>query len=134
MDWVPARENRVPERKHWRVEAGAAGPLGGYELRNGGRTGEWLLARARGRPGGGPARKYDLRAEVPRKQAVHGKVLPPFVQGHGTALHALEGEPRLLRDPAGGQVVRVGLDLDPLEPLIERPTRKRKDSFSDVTP
>lgn len=45
MDWVPARENRVPERKHWRVEAGAAGPLGVYELRNEVRTGEWLLAR-----------------------------------------------------------------------------------------
>ena len=28
MDWVPAREKRVPERKHWRVEAGAAGPPG----------------------------------------------------------------------------------------------------------
>lgn len=48
MDGGPVREKSVPERKHWRVEAGAARTQGVYELRNETGTGEWLLARVWG--------------------------------------------------------------------------------------
>lgn len=45
---VSAGERGVPEREHWRVEAGAARTQGVYELRNETGTGEWLLTRVWG--------------------------------------------------------------------------------------
>ncbi|OLT26870.1 nucleotidyltransferase [Nocardiopsis sp. CNR-923] len=45
MDWSPASTSEVPERRHWRVEAGTAHAQGVYELRHDTSTGEWLLSR-----------------------------------------------------------------------------------------
>lgn len=48
MDWSPAHESQVPERRHWRVEAGTARSQGVYELRHDTATGAWMLSRVRG--------------------------------------------------------------------------------------
>ncbi len=48
MDWSPAHESQVPERRHWRVEAGTACSQGVYELRHDTATGAWMLSRVRG--------------------------------------------------------------------------------------
>lgn len=47
-DWTPGKRSQVPERKHWRVEAGSAYSQGVYELRHETATGEWLLSRVWG--------------------------------------------------------------------------------------
>lgn len=48
MDWSPAHEPQVPERRHWRVEAGTARSQGVYELRHDTATDTWMLSRVRG--------------------------------------------------------------------------------------
>ncbi|MFV2198526.1 DUF6504 family protein [Nocardiopsis sp. LOL_012] len=48
MDWSPVHEARVPERRHWRVEAGAVCAQGVYELRHDTASGTWMLSRVRG--------------------------------------------------------------------------------------
>ncbi|MBB6119017.1 hypothetical protein FHS13_000952 [Nocardiopsis algeriensis] len=47
-DWSPESSAQVPERRHWRVEAGAADARGVYELRHDTPTGRWFLSRVRG--------------------------------------------------------------------------------------
>ncbi|WP_026117969.1 DUF6504 family protein [Nocardiopsis alkaliphila] len=47
-DWAPGKRSQVPERKHWRVEAGSAYSQGVYELCHETATGEWLLSRVWG--------------------------------------------------------------------------------------
>ncbi|MDA0564274.1 DUF6504 family protein [Streptomonospora sp. S1-112] len=44
-DWTPAHHDQPPQRVHWRVEAGSAGPPGVYELLHDSGSGRWLLAR-----------------------------------------------------------------------------------------
>lgn len=45
-NWSPAEHgDRLPERSHWRVEAGSERAPGVYELRHDSVTDEWLLAR-----------------------------------------------------------------------------------------
>ncbi|WP_407942012.1 DUF6504 family protein [Nocardiopsis codii] len=46
MDWTPVSGSQVPERRHWRVEAGAS--QGVYELRHDTASGTWLLSRVWG--------------------------------------------------------------------------------------
>lgn len=46
-DWAPQQHERIPERRYWRVEAGAEGFLGVYELRHDATSGDWTLARLR---------------------------------------------------------------------------------------
>ena len=45
MDWVPVPGGGVPERWHWRVEAGAVRAQGVYELRKDTASGQWSLSR-----------------------------------------------------------------------------------------
>lgn len=45
MDWTPTIEPRVPERRHWRVEAGALEAQGVYELLHDAVSDQWLLSR-----------------------------------------------------------------------------------------
>ncbi|GAA1082338.1 DUF6504 family protein [Nocardiopsis metallicus] len=47
-DWTPGADSQVPERRHWRVEAGSAYSQGVYELRQDTATDEWLLSRVWG--------------------------------------------------------------------------------------
>ncbi|MFD0775931.1 DUF6504 family protein [Streptomonospora algeriensis] len=44
-DWSPRAQEHLPQRAHWRVEAGSPGALGVYELQHDSASGEWLLAR-----------------------------------------------------------------------------------------
>ncbi|GAB3450441.1 hypothetical protein GCM10027570_25690 [Streptomonospora sediminis] len=44
-DWSPDVEDQLPQRAHWRVEAGAMGSPGVYELQHDSTSQEWLLAR-----------------------------------------------------------------------------------------
>ena len=46
MDWTPVSGSQVPERRHWRVEAGT--PRGVYELRHDTASETWLLSRVWG--------------------------------------------------------------------------------------
>ncbi|MBE2998436.1 nucleotidyltransferase [Nocardiopsis sp. HNM0947] len=45
MDWAPVPGGGVPERWHWRVEAGTVRAQGVYELRKDGASGQWSLSR-----------------------------------------------------------------------------------------
>lgn len=47
-DWTQGKRSQVPERKHWRVEAGSSYSQGVYELRHETATEEWLLSRVWG--------------------------------------------------------------------------------------
>jgi hypothetical protein len=47
-DWTPVSGSQVPERRHWRVEAGSAYSRGVYELRHDSTTGGWQLSRVWG--------------------------------------------------------------------------------------
>lgn len=47
-DWASGADSRVPERRHWRVEAGSAYSQGVYELRQDAATDAWLLSRVWG--------------------------------------------------------------------------------------
>lgn len=45
MDWAPMPGGGVPERWHWRVEAGTVRAQGVYELRKDTVSGQWSLSR-----------------------------------------------------------------------------------------
>ncbi|MFC7328823.1 DUF6504 family protein [Marinactinospora rubrisoli] len=44
-DWTPAADGGLPERRHWRVQAGSDRSFGVYEIRHESTSGAWLLAR-----------------------------------------------------------------------------------------
>lgn len=47
-DWTPGVGSQIPERRHWRVEAGSAYSQGVYELCHDTNAEEWLLSRVWG--------------------------------------------------------------------------------------
>ncbi|QBI55411.1 DUF6504 family protein [Streptomonospora litoralis] len=44
-DWPSEAQERLPQREHWRVEAGGRGARGVYELQHDSASDRWLLAR-----------------------------------------------------------------------------------------